>query len=398
MKNRTRPLLGNKISTPNRFIQFFCLVIAFYCSFPSQAEDNATAEQANDLETVRSQIQEVESNIDEARSESDKLQEELRLTEIAIGKQASNLRELEGHIQKRYDRLAQLNKIIAEHEQSLAREQQYLAGQLRSAYMNGRSDYLKLLLNQEDPAKVGRVLAYYDYYIRARTRSINSIRDKVRLVNELRASLESETGSLEQLKQRQLVKKEELLTYRESRNSILERLQDDIKSKGQELGSLKEHERKLAMLLDKLDRSRDSTVVFDDTTPFSTLKGNLEWPVSGKLQITFGSLRRKGTSLRWQGVKIAAKAGAEVHAVHNGKIIFADWFRNLGLLVIIDHGNGYMSLYGYNQDLLKKTGDWVLAGEPIAHVGDSGGQITPGVYFEIRYQGKPLNPTLWCRK
>ena len=389
---------GNKIPAPNRFIQFFCLVIAFCCSFSIRAADNAAAIQTNDLESVRSQIEEVKSNIDLAKSASDDLQEELRLTEIAIGKQSLNLRDLEEHIQKRYDRLDQLNKIIAEHEQSLASEQQYLAGQIRSAYINGRSDYLKLLLNQEDPAKVGRVLAYYDYYIKARTRSINSIRDKVRLVNELRASLESETGSLEQLKQRQLVKKEELLSYRESRNSILERLQDDIKSKGQELESLKEHEHKLAMLLDRLDNTRDSTVVFDDTTPFSTLKGNLEWPVSGKLQVTFGSLRRKGTSLRWQGVKIAASAGEEVHAVHNGKIIFADWFRNLGLLVIIDHGDGYMSLYGYNQDLLKKTGDWVLAGEPIAHVGDSGGQITPGVYFEIRHQGKPLNPTLWCRK
>lgn len=398
MKNQTRPSPANKITAAKKILQFSCLIIACGCSLSIRAEDKAASKETNNLESVRSQIEEVESNIDEARSESDKLQEELRLTEIAIGKQSLNLRELEEHIQKRYERLAQLNKIIAAHELSLANEQQYLAGQLRSAYVNGRSDYLKLLLNQEDSAKVGRVLAYYDYYIKARTQSINSIRNKVRLVNELRASLETETGSLEQLKQRQLEKKEELLAYRESRNSILKRLQDDIKLKGQELESLKEHEHKLAMLLDKLNRKKDSTVLFDDTTPFSTLKGNLEWPVSGTLQVTFGSLRKKGTSLRWQGVKIAARAGAEVHAVHNGKIIFADWFRNLGLLIIIDHGNGYMSLYGYNQDLMKKTGDWVLAGEPIAHVGDSGGQISPGVYFEIRHQGKPLNPTLWCRK
>ena len=398
MKNQTRPLPANKITAANKVLQLSCLIVVCIISLSIRAEDNAVSKETNSLESVRSQIEEVESNIDAARSESDKLQEELRLTEIAIGKQSLNLRELEEHIQKRYERLEQLNKIIAAHEQSLANEQQYLAGQLRSAYMNGHSDYLKLLLNQEDPAKVGRVLAYYDYYIKARTRSINTIRDKVNLVDKLRESLRSETDSLEQLKQHQLVKKEELLDYRESRNTILERLQEDIKSKGQELESLKEHEHKLSLLLDKLDSSRDSTDIFDDTTPFSSLKGNLEWPVTGKLQVTFGSQRRKGTSLRWQGVKIAAEAGAEVHAVHNGKIIFADWFRNLGLLVIIDHGNGYMSLYGYNQDLLKKTGDWVLAGEPIAHVGDSGGQITPGVYFEIRYQGKPLNPTLWCRK
>lgn len=374
------------------------MATALFCSFSVLAADTGKSEQTKDLESLRSQIEKVESNIHEARSESDKLQEELRLTETAIGKESLKLRDLEGLIQKRHDRLGKLNRIIQANKQSLANEQEYLASQIRSAYMNGRNDYLKLLLNQEDPARVGRVLAYYDYYIKARTRSIDSIRNKVRLVDELRTSVRAETDSLEQLKQRQLAKKEELLAYRESRNTILGRLQEDIKSKGQELGSLKEHEHKLAVLLDQLNRKKDRTELFDDSTPFSTLKGKLEWPVNGKLLVRFGSQRRKGTTLRWQGVKIAGKAGDEVHAVHNGKVIFADWFRNLGLLVIIDHGNGYMSLYGYNQDLLKKTGDWVLAGEPIAHVGDSGGQITPGVYFEIRYQGKPLNPTLWCRK
>jgi murein hydrolase activator len=398
MKNLTRLLPANKITAPNRIIQSFCLIIAIFYPVSGLVADKDGSEQTKVLESVRNQIEEAKSNLDLAKTESDQLQEELRIIEIAIGKETQKLKGLEEQIQKRYERLNQLNNIIVAHERSLANEQQYLSSQLRSAYMNGRSDYLKLLLNQEDPAKVGRVLAYYDYYIKARTRSINLIRDKVNLVDELRASIQSETDLLEQLKQRQFIKKEELLAYRESRNTILERLQDDIKSKGQELESLKEHERKLTMLLDKLDRSRDATTAFDDTTPFGSLKGRLEWPARGKLQVKYGSQRRKGTSLKWQGVKIAANAGEEVHAVHNGKVIFADWFRNLGLLVIIDHGNGYMSLYGYNQDLLKKPGDWVLAGEPIAHVGDSGGQLIPGLYFEIRHQGKPLNPTLWCRK
>jgi murein hydrolase activator len=388
----------NKNTAPKRLIQIFCIIFILPFTYTNFAADKNISTQADDLESVQSKIADVKSDLDQARTESEKLQEELRVTEIIIGKESLKLKGLEEQIQKRYERLIQLNNIIKVHEQSLEIERQYLFSQLRSAYMNGRNDYLKLLLNQEDPTKIGRVLAYHDYYIRARTRSINSINDKVNLVDQLKTSIQTETESLEKLKQRQLEKKEELLAYRESRNLILGRLQDDIRIKGEELKSLREHEQKLAALLNKLDKSRKDTALFGDMQPFESFKGKLEWPTNGKILVSFGSQRRKGTSLKWQGVKISARSGDDVRAIHNGKVIFADWFRNLGLLVIIDHDNGYMSLYGYNQGLLKKPGDWVLAGEPVAHVGDSGGQTTPGVYFEIRYQGNPLNPALWCKK
>ena len=143
----------------------------------------------------------------------------------------------------------------------------------------------------------------------------------------------------------------------------------------------------------------DESVVrnFEEITPFNQLRGKLNWPVKGDLKNRFGSLR-KGGKLRWQGVRIAADSGNDVEAVSPGRVIFADWFRNMGLLIIIDHGNGFMSLYGHNERLLKKAGDWVSAREVIAKVGDTGGQQEPNLYFEIRRGGNPVNPALWCSR
>jgi len=374
---------------------FSCLL--FTIANTAYAEKTSPDDKTAELETVRSQIKDVKSDLNSAKSESDMLEEELRETEILIGNVSLRLKELEEEIQKRKTRLDQLNQTIAEHEKALELERAYLSRQIRAAFMDGRSDYLKLLLNQEDPAKVGRVLAYYDYYNRSRIDSINTIKNKVETINGLSTMLVSETEQLEKLKNRQIERNEQFVAYRESRSGILERLEKDIVEKDRQLKSLLEHEQKLSALFNKLDKRDDKITFFEDIAPFNSLKGKLQWPVEGRLLNKFGSNRR-GESLKWQGVKIGAATGNEVRAVYTGRVIFADWFRNLGLLVIIDHGDGYMTLYGYNQNLLKKPGDWVLGGETIAFVGDTGGQSVPGVYFEVRHRGKAQNPELWCKR
>jgi septal ring factor EnvC (AmiA/AmiB activator) len=399
MKNRNRPLLENKspvkqIITTSRFL---CLCLLLATANTGIAENTSPADKTVELESVRSQIADVKSDINSAKSESEQLQEELQNTEVEISRETLRLKEVEEEIHKRNDRLETLNQTIGEHEKALAIERSYLARQIRSAFMDGRSDYLKLLLNQEDPTKVGRVLAYYDYYNRARIDSINVIKNKVGIINDLSSMLIAETEQLEKLKDRQIARNEQLMAFRESRTDILERLDKDITEKDQQLKSLQEHEQKLFALINKLDKRDDKIIFFEDIAPFGTLRGKLQWPAQGRLLNKFGS-SRKGASLKWQGVKIGASAGNEVQAVYTGKIIFADWFRNLGLLIIIDHGDGYMTLYGYNQTMLKKPGDWVLGGETIAYVGDTGGQTSSGVYFEIRHRGKPQNPELWCKR
>ena len=369
-----------------------CLLLAL----PTFAA-TGTPDKNTELESVRGQIEDVKSGLDAARGESENLQDELRRTEIAAGQETVKLREVEQLIESKQARLAELNNIMARHTQSLDRERNHLGRQIRFAYMTGRNDYLKLLLNQEDPARVGRMVAYHEYFNRARVNTIKSVSSQVESIKELQDSILSETALLEQLKSRRIEKSRELAAWRESRQTILQHLQNDITAKNQELKSLEMHEQKLSALLLKLNQHKNTVTHFQDSPPFNSLLGKLQWPVEGRLLNAFGDDRR-GASLKWDGVQIGAAAGNEVRAVYTGRVVFADWFRNLGLLIILDHGEGYMSLYGYNQGLLKKSGDGVLAGETIAYVGDSGGQNVPAVYFEIRHNGKPLNPSLWCAR
>lgn len=394
MNRNSLPLPSN----PRRIEWSALLLFLLSCCVLSNVAtaDKTGNDREAELETLRERIKDVQSGLDEARDRSDRLQDELRENEIAAGKLALRIKELDQAIANKQVRIDEINQVIARHEKSLSTERRQLARQIRSAYMAGRSDYIKLLLNQEDPARVGRVLAYHDYYNRARTETIRAISDKVNLVNALKTTLQDELAALETLKQRQLERSRRLAESRESRESILAELQDYIAEQDSELKTLRENEQQLSKLFNELDQREDSILFFEDIPPFDTLKGALAWPIDGKLLNRFGS--RRGKNLDWKGVKIGSDIGKEVRAVHTGKVVFADWFRNLGLLIILDHGDEYMSLYGYNQTLLKKPGDWVLAGETIALSGDSGGQRTAGVYFEIRHRGKPLNPAIWCRR
>ena len=243
---------------------------------------------------------------------------------------------------------------------------------------------------------MGRVLAYYNCDVEARGRRINLIQDSLEELSRLQEKVERETAELTRLKEVHSARLVDFRASRESREETRARLEVFIQQQGNQLQLLQQNELQLSRLVDELKQEDLAVQIFEDMTPFRTLKGSLDWPVKGKILSRFGSLR-KGGKLKWQGVTIAASSGVEVKAVTTGKVIFADWFRNMGLLMILDHGEGYMSLYGHNERLLKKPGDWVLAGETISRVGDSGGQGRSALYFEIRQGGSPVNPALWCR-
>ncbi|MEE9161305.1 MAG: peptidoglycan DD-metalloendopeptidase family protein, partial [Gammaproteobacteria bacterium] len=317
------------------------------------------------------------------------------------GNIALNIREIEKQLRLRNKRLDELKSKKSSHEKVLTEQKSALAQQIRSAYMVGKNDYMKLLLNQEDPARVGRVLAYYDYHNQTRARQIHSVNTEIEALTQLENNINRENDALLKLKQTQLTKNKEIEKSRNERNVILSTLLSQLVKQGLELQTLQQQEQETNSLLEKLiekqaRENQGSVAVFEDIPPFNSLKGKLDWPVKGKLVTRFGSYKR-GEKLKWHGVIIDAKIGVEVQAVSGGQVVFSDWFRNLGLLIIIDHGDNYMSLYGYNQSLLKNTGDWVLPGEVIALAGDSGGQLRSGVYFEIRNNGSPVNPAKWCR-
>lgn len=356
-----------------------------------------TADKASDLKEIRTRIKDVESRIQDARNETEKLQKELRENEITTAQTLTRLHDFELTISNKNAELEELKFEKAEHESALETEKEKLKYQIRSAYQMGRNDYIKLMLNQQDPAKVGRALAYYDYHNRARSERIGQVQKTLTDLAEIETSIIDQTSKLQTLKQEHETKLQNFYQYRATRRDIIARLNKDIEAQGIELQTLQENERELGKLFQGLEQEKAVTIeMYEDMPPFHSQKGKLKWPAKGKLLKRFGALK-KGGNLKWQGVLIDAETGTSVEAISAGKIVFADWFRNMGLLIIIDHGDGYMSLYGHNQNLLKNTGDWVLAGEEIATVGDSGGQSDTALYFEIRKGAEPLNPSRWCR-
>jgi septal ring factor EnvC (AmiA/AmiB activator) len=253
-----------------------------------------------------------------------------------------------------------------------------------------------LLLNQEDPDRVGRALAYHRYVQRAYVERLRAVEARLTEVAEVEREIERERATLLGLQGEQGRARTVLAEQRQARAEVLARIQKELGETGAEIARLTEDARQLERLIESLKgRLPDIPETLEPAKPFAEMRGTLPWPTQGRVQVGFGSPRPGG--LTAQGVVIAAPGGAPVHAVHAGRVAFADWLRGLGLLLILDHGDGFMSLYGHNRELLRAEGDWVGAGEPVATVGDSGGSAEAGLYFELRRQGAPLDPARWCR-
>jgi septal ring factor EnvC (AmiA/AmiB activator) len=292
----------------------------------------------------------------------------------------------------------ELDQTQADLRLQLDQHRQVLVVQLRTAYTMGRQEKLKILLNQQDPAVVSRMLVYYDYLNGARFEQMELIRQKLDKLARLERQASEEKQRLDQLHAIEEAEQRQLEQVRQERQRLIVELNRQLQSKEQELAGLQANEKQLQTLLHELQQAlTDIPMDTAADNPFATRKGKLPWPAKGRLEASFGAIRQVG-KLRWDGVLIGAAEGQEVRSVHYGRVAFADWLRGFGLLLIIDHGDGYMSLYGYNQSLFKETGEWVEAGEVIAQVGSSGGRSTPGIYFGIRHNGQPIDPKDWCRQ
>ena len=318
---------------------------------------------------------------------------ELQKYETAAADVTMTVRQLNSAISAKQDRLATLNEELNQLGENLRQEKNLLSEQVRAMYRTGRNDYIKLLLNQENPTLFGRILAYHDYYNRARTKRIDAIRLTQEQLEVLQEKINGDKEELISLRSGKEAKLAELNAHRQDREKLLVRSRRFIDDQDRQLQVLLKTEQELGELLTRLKRSEEK---YEDELSFASLKGKLKWPVRGKITSRYGETK-KGGKLKSRGITFASAAGTEVHAISSGTVVYADWFRNLGLLLILDHGNGFMSLYGYNEVLLKKAGDRVGKNNPIARTGDTGGQKYPGLYFEIRREGTPLNPSLWCR-
>jgi septal ring factor EnvC (AmiA/AmiB activator) len=351
-----------------------------------------------ELERLRQRIAALQGELNVDRGRYDALITELRRVERNIGRIGRSINELMGQLAGQEKKLVKLQQRRGELQSSITEQRRHLAGQIRAAYAMGRQEYFKILLNQEDPSAVGRTLTYYDYLNKARSHRIENLNSTVDELEQVRRELDSESARLHELRTQREQEKREMEASRKERKGVVASLQSEISSKDKQLNGLMADENELKSLLKALTRAlADIPAEPGDHKPFGTLKGKLKWPTSGSRLVAYGESRKLG-KLRWQGVLIGGKEGQEVHAVSHGRVAFADWLRGYGLLLIIDHGDGYMSLYGHNQSLYREVGDWVERGEAIAAVGNSGGTDKSALYFEIRKDGKPTDPVRWCRR
>lgn len=351
-------------------------------------------ERADELEALRERISAIESGLAEREEQRDAVVAELRALEQDIGAAVRRLEELDERLTAREQRVDELRDAVEAERRAVADHREVLRQEIRDAYASGRQEYLKLLLNQEDPAALDRLLIYFDYIGRARSERIRTAMAAMEDYREMRAELQTEVDRLEAVRHEQEAERRELAQQREQREGVLQQVEAAIGDDEERLDRLAEDEEALQALVDDL---QDALTDIDDDelerTPFPDQHGALPWPTDGDLAARYGDTRNGGGD--WRGILVHADRGAPVTAVSHGRIVFADWLRGLGLLLIVDHGDGYMTLYGYNESLYKDVGDWVDAGDVVARVGDTGGRDNAGLYFELRVQGQPEDPLQW---
>lgn len=383
-----------------RWLIFFCCLAAPLIITPTFAASPAADAKAKaaELTQLRGRLRDLRDSLSNARGRQGSVQEQLRQSDQEISRASRALAQIDQALTTGNARLAALQDQAQSQQAALATQRSGLANQVRAAYLLGRQEPLKLLLNQDDPARLDRALAYYGYLNRARLARIAAVNAQLQTLQATAAQIAAENTRRQELRAQQVVEQEALRKTQTERRALLASVNAEIQDKDAQIARLEQNQRDLQNLLQQLQQAvADFPAAADaNTQPFGKLKGRLPLPLRGHIAARFGTHRGVGMPA-WRGMLIEAPPGSVVRAIGRGRVVFADWLRGFGLLMIIDHGGGYMSLYGYNQSLDKEVGAAVAAGEPIASAGTSGGQPQSGVYFEIRQQGQPVDPLLWCR-
>jgi murein hydrolase activator len=366
---------------------------------PSAADDQAIAVHKRDLIDVERRVQNLEQDLGDRRDRRDILLEELEQSERNIGDLARAGRQLAAMVGEQERALQGLRDRLSVEQVALERERDALGSLLRSAYATGRGDRIRMLLDQEDPNRLSRVMSYYGYLNRFRLKRIGAVALRARKLQGLTREAEEEKTRLTMLARKQDETRERLTAAQNERFALLSALEQTIATAQESVASLRTEAREMRVLLEELERRARLLPEADlSQESLKNLRGNLPWPLPAARPLSrYGAPKGDG-SQRWDGVVLAAEEGAEVRAVHPGRVAYADWLRGFGLLIIIEHDDGYMTLYGHNQTLLKEPGEWVAASDVIALSGSSGGRTSPGLYFAIRHRGKPLNPEQWCKR
>ena len=372
------------------------LFLSFLSVLPAQAQQIEGREEIEaKLKALEKEISSYKKTLDTTQGHKSEIEAVLERNEQGINKLVNKIDAIEKALGATSDKISSLT---VKHKELLAvkkGQQHYIKKQVRAAYEIGNQEYLKVFLNQEDPNEIAKMLTYYDYFNQARSKQIESYNLTLLDLDRVTQELAEETVVLKSKRMALGTQQKSLANVQKERAITLEALINQISTTGSALSKLEQDRGRLEQLLDKLQESLANLDAPRRAQKFAGMQGKLLLPVEGRISHRFGNQRNQG-KLKWHGIFIDAPEGESVYAVHYGRVVFSDWLRGFGLLMIISHGDGYMSLYGHNQALFRETGAWISAGEVIAAVGNSGGQDKTGLYFEIRIDGKPNNPQNWC--
>lgn len=371
-------------------------VIACICVLHSLVTGVAVANEdrtKKDLSQVQVALEQSQAEYQQQQKEIAKQQQKLKAHELAIAKNAKALNMAEQSVKKTQQQQAEQQQRAVKLEKQQAQFQRVLAAQLKSAYMAGSDDYSKMLLNQENTAKFERTLSYYNYLNKARIKQLDELKALQIEIAKNQAELEKTKEKLVALFDEQKRRQAALLDAKNERQASLKNLKQQLNKTKNSISYLEENEQTLIATIKELEEEKTTKI---ELLGLNKNKGRLSWPSKGKLTHKFG--QRKHGGINWKGVLISAAEGTSVNSIHNGQVVFADWLKGYGWVIVVDHGEGFMSLYGHAQTLLKDVGDMVREGESVALVGQSGGQADSGLYFEIRHKGRAVNPIKWCRR
>lgn len=382
---------------PGRIITLLLAAMALAAPMVEADQGNPErAEAESRLQEVLASIAELQEQLADARQEHGAEQLRLRETDLAIQETNQRYRALEASKKEREKELAELETQRADYLAGLDQRLAQLAEQVRASYRAGQQSRIRLVLNQDDPTRIGRMLAYYDYLNKAQVAKIQGLKEAVTQLDRMQQSIDREILRIENLQAEQQLILDELDQQRKLRIELLASISEDIGDSEAQLGELERNRADLQALIERLaNMLGDIPQELDQEAGLSQQKGRLPMPVQGPVRYAFGQNRAAG--LTWQGWLIAADPGTSVQAVAYGRVAFADWLRGYGLLMIIDHGQGFMSLYGHNEILLREAGSWVSAGDEIAVVG-SNAAGNQGMYFELRKEGRAVDPASWMAR
>jgi len=392
---RTRTPPGRSGSSPDRSVRRWLLapilVAAFWPALPAPAQ---TAEEVEaELDQLTEEIQAISRRLERERARRDDEQAALARVERELSRIALDLRGTRARLARARARKLELATRAQTLEAAVEERRARVAEQLRIAYRTGLRSRLKSLLNQEDPAEISRVLALHGYLGRARLDAISSLEDELRQLQSVRAEQREVARELQALAERQAESKARQDKALAERQGALAALDASIRDQAARLTEMRESAEDLEALLGELANALADIPPDTEIEDFANLKGELAMPVDAPVRAAFAD-RRNG-DVTWQGWLIETELGEPVRAVAYGRVAYADWLRGYGMMLIIEHGDGYMTLYGQNQSLVAEVGDWVGPGDVIALAGNTGGNSAPGLYFQIRREGRPVDPAGW---